>query len=124
MFLEVIVAFFIFAIGGGIAYRAFLLPESSAPVTTGVVREITVRAAKDEWRFEPEVIMANRGDKIILTAVNEDDYDHGIAIDAFGITQRMPANGTVELEFVVTELVKKNEKKFMEFFVFSMDLKF
>lgn len=89
--------------GAGIFYRAVLLPQSSVPVTTGKVREITITSQKDKWNFNPEVIEADRGDKIILTVVNEDDYDHGIAIDAFGVSQRMPANGTIKIEFVVTQ---------------------
>lgn len=44
-----------------------------------------------------------RGDKIIMTVINEDSYDHGIAIDAFGVSQRMPANGTIKIEFTVTQ---------------------
>ena len=90
-------------VAGGIVYRTFLLPEESEPVTTGKVCEITVIARKDRWMFEPEVIEAERGDKIIATIVNEDDYDHGIALDAFGVSQRMPANGTIKVEFVVTQ---------------------
>lgn len=90
-------------IGAGLAYRAFLLPESSAPVVTGKVRELTIIAKKDTWSFVPEIIEAERGDKIIATIVNEDNYDHGIAIDAFGVSQRMPANGTIKVEFVVTQ---------------------
>ena len=90
-------------IGGGIAYRAFLLPETSAPVTSGKVREITIVAKKNEWRFAPEDIEVERGDKIIATVINEDDYDHGFAIEAFGISQRMPAKSTVKVEFVVTQ---------------------
>lgn len=90
-------------VAGGVAYRAFLRPESSAPVTTGKVREITIIAKKNEWRFIPEVIEAERGDKIVATIINEDDYDHGIAIDAFGVSQRMPASGTIKVEFTVTQ---------------------
>ena len=60
-------------------------------------------AKKDAWAFEPEVIEAVRGDTIIMTVVNEDNYDHGIAIDAFGISQRMPAESTIKIEFVVTQ---------------------
>lgn len=89
--------------GAGIAYRVLLLPEASVPVTTGKVREIAIRAKKDEWRFEPEVIEAERGDTVIATIINEDTYDHGIALDAFGVSQRMPANGTITVEFVVTQ---------------------
>ena len=90
-------------IGGGIFYRTFLLSEEDKPVTTGVVREITVAAKKDQWRFEPEVIEMNQGDKVAMTLINEDSYDHGIGIDAFGISQRMPANSTIKVEFVVTK---------------------
>ena len=88
---------------GGIVYRVFLLPQKSVPVTTGKVREITIIAKQNEWRFVPEDIEAERGDKIIATVVNEDEYDHGIAIDAFGISQRMPANSTIKVEFTVTQ---------------------
>ncbi|MEK7541489.1 MAG: cupredoxin domain-containing protein [Patescibacteria group bacterium] len=90
-------------IGAGIAYRIFLLPEASVPVTTGRVREITIIAKKNEWRFVPEVLDVERGDKVIVTIINEDDYDHGISLDAFGVSQRMPANGTITVEFVATQ---------------------
>jgi len=93
----------VFIVAAGVFYRAFLLPESSVPVTTGKVREVTITARKDHWSFDPEVIDAERGDKIIATVINEDNYDHGIAIDAFGVSQRMPANGTIKVEFVVTQ---------------------
>ena len=93
----------VLAIAGGIFYRTFLLAEEDKPVTTGVVREITVAAKKDQWRFEPEVIEVDQGDKIVMTLINEDTYDHGIGIDAFGISQRMPANSTIKVEFVVTQ---------------------
>ena len=53
--------------------------------------------------FVPEIIEVTRGDKIVATIINEDIYDHGIAIDAFGISRRMPANSTIKVEFVVTQ---------------------
>lgn len=90
-------------IGVGIGYRVFLLPQTSVPVTTGKVREITITSQKNKWNFNPEIIEAERGDKIILTVINEDNYDHGISIDAFGVSQRMPADGTIKIEFVVTQ---------------------
>ena len=90
-------------VGGGIAYRVFFLAEEKVPVVSGKVKEITVHAKKDEWRFAPEDIEVERGDKIIMTVVNEDDYDHGIAIDAFGVSQRMPALATIKIEFVATQ---------------------
>ena len=87
----------------GIVYRAYFLPEESKPVETGVIREVTIIAKKNNWRFNPEIIEVDRGDRMIMTVINEDDYDHGIAIDALGITQRMPANSTIKVEFVVTQ---------------------
>lgn len=99
----VLIGIAVVIIGGGIFYRAFLLPEASMPLVTGKTREITIIARKDTWAFEPEIIEAERGDKIIATIINEDNYDHGIAIDAFGVSQRMPANGTIKVDFVVTQ---------------------
>jgi len=99
----IIIAIVAVILAGGVAYRFFLLPESSRPVETGVVREITVTTGKDQWNFFPEVIDVDQGDRIIMTIVNGDSYDHGIGIDAFGISQRMPANSTIKVEFVVTK---------------------
>jgi heme/copper-type cytochrome/quinol oxidase subunit 2 len=99
----ILIAIGIVILGGGVIYRVFLIPESSKPVITGNTREITIIAKKNEWRFLPEDIEIVRGDKIIATVINEDDYDHGIAIDAFGVSQRMPANSTIKVEFTVTQ---------------------
>lgn len=87
----------------GIGYRTYLLPEESKPVVTGEVREFTVITTKNKWEFKPDEIEVNRGDKVVMTLINEDDYDHGIAIDAFGVAQRMPARETIVLDFVVTQ---------------------
>lgn len=100
-FILIIIA--ILLIGGGVLYRVFLLPQTSVPVNTGKVREITIVSQKDHWSFDPEIIEVDRGDRVKLTVVNEDSYDHGIAIDAFGISQRMPAKGTIHIEFVATQ---------------------
>lgn len=90
-------------IAGGLLYRFYFLPPSARPVETGAVREITIIAKADEWRFLPEIIEVNRGDRVKLTVINEDSYDHGLAVDAFGISQRMPAKETIRLEFVATQ---------------------
>ena len=93
----------ILILSGGVVYRLFLLPEELRPVTTGVVREITVTTGVNQWNFFPETIEVDRGDKIIMTLINKDSYDHGIGIDAFGVSQRMPAKSTITLDFVVTQ---------------------
>lgn len=89
--------------GGGLAYKIFGVKESDRPQTTGEIRKVTITAKKNQWRWEPESFQAVQGDKIILTVINEDDYDHGIAIEAFGVSQRIPANGKIIAEFVVTQ---------------------
>lgn len=89
-------------IAGGVGFR-YMSGTKRTPVDTGVIREFTVTAKKDQWKFEPDVIDVNQGDKIILTIINEDKYDHGIAIDAFGVSQRIPALGTIKVEFVATQ---------------------
>lgn len=87
----------------GVLYRVFLLPASSVPVTSGKIKNFTIIAKQNEWRFIPEEIEVERGDKVILEVINEDEYDHGLAIDAFGVTQRMPAKSTIRVEFVATQ---------------------
>jgi len=91
-------------VGGGVVYKKFLQPKGDAPVNTGVVKEFTIISQKDKWNFNPEVIEVQRGDRVKLTIVNEDSYDHGFALTAYGISQRMPANGTIHVEFVASQL--------------------
>lgn len=93
---------FVLLIAGGVAFRSFSGDEGK-PMSTGVVKEITLVAVKDQWRFEPDDIEVNQGDKVVLTIINEDIYDHGIAIDAFGVSERIPALGTIEIDFVATQ---------------------
>ena len=98
-----IIASIILILAVGLSYKLFLRPKSSNPVVSGKTLEITIIAKKDEWRFVPSEIEVNRGDKVIATIINEDAYDHGIAIDAFGVSQRMPANSTIRVEFTATQ---------------------
>lgn len=86
----------------GVLYKQFV-GSSDAPIETGVVREFTVASKKLEWRFEPEEIEVDQGDRVIMTVINEDNFDHGVAIDALGVSQRLPANGTIKIEFVATK---------------------
>jgi len=99
----IILGVVILIVAGGVVWRAFFLSEEAKPQTTGVVREITITAKQNQWRFVPEEIEVNRGDTVILTVINEDEYDHGIGIDSFGISQRMPANSAIKVEFVATQ---------------------
>lgn len=100
----ILIGISILIIGGGIFYRTVLLSEADRPVETGVVRNFKIVAKKNEWRWEPEIIEVERGDRLKIEMKNEDDYDHGLAIDAFGVSQRMPAKSTINVEFVATQL--------------------
>jgi len=100
----VILSISILIIAGGILYRNFILSEGDLPVETGVIREFTIIAEKNKWAFKPEEIEIDRGDKVVLTIINEDAYDHGFAIDALGISQRMPANSTIKVDFIASQL--------------------
>ncbi len=91
-------------VASGVAYRAFFIPDSQKPVDTGSTKEITITILKNSWVFEPEDIYATRGDTLKLKFVNEDDYDHGVGIDAYGVSQRIPARATLDVPpFVVTK---------------------
>ncbi len=83
---------------GGVVYRLKNPPATCPP--TGVAREVTIIARKDKWLFEPELIELDCGDLVKATVVNEDSYDHGIAINFYGIDVRMPANSTKSFEFM------------------------
>lgn len=84
-------------VASGVGYRAFLLPDSQKPVDTGVMKEFTVTILKNTWSFVPEVIDVDLGDTVKLKFVNEDDYDHGVGIDAYGVSQRIPARATLDV---------------------------
>ncbi len=99
----VILIIMVLILGSGFGYTKFFQRESSKPIETGIIKEFTIVAKKQTWSFAPSLIEVNQGDRINLTVVNEDDYDHGIAIEAFGVSQRIPANGTIKVSFVATQ---------------------
>ena len=99
----IILIILVLIITGGFAYKKFFEKESAKPMETGVVKEFTIRVKKLERRFDPERIEVNQGDRINLTIINEDDFDHGFSVDAFGISQRIPAKSTIHISFVVTQ---------------------
>ena len=94
-------------IGGGIAYKAQNTEsrdQRANAVSQGQVREIVVTLTKDRWEFKPDIIEVDQGDIVRMSFVNEDTYDHGVQIDAYGVSQRIPANSTAVIpEFVATK---------------------
>ena len=94
-------------VGGGVAYKSTnkeSQQQTANAVAQGKIREITVTATKNRWEFKPDMIEVDQGDTVRLSFVNEDSYDHGVQIDAYGVSQRIPANSTAIIpEFVATK---------------------
>lgn len=88
-------------VGGGLVYKGATDTDSCE----GKGKDLTfnVVSKKLEWRFEPETITVEKCDRIKMNVSNEDDFDHGVAIDAFGISQRLPALGQINIDFVASK---------------------
>jgi plastocyanin len=103
----IIIIVLVVLIGGGMAYKSQnkeSRDQTANAVAQGKVREITVTALKDRWEFIPATIEVDQGDTVRLTFVNQDSYDHGVQIDAYGVSQRIPANSTAIIpEFIATK---------------------
>lgn len=89
-------------VGGGVIFSA-KTDTDNCTAGMGIDRDITVISRKLEWRFDPEVITVDKCDRVHLRVMNEDNFDHGVAIDALGISQRLPANGTIDINFVASK---------------------
>jgi heme/copper-type cytochrome/quinol oxidase subunit 2 len=86
--------------GTGYGFSKIKKPSENVVASTGNEVHITIRAVRDEWRWDMENVKVKAGDTVILTLINEDDYDHGIGLEGYGISERMPANRTIVIEFV------------------------
>lgn len=94
--------FAVLLLGSGYVYREFYRPAGVGGVApTGRVVEINMRVVKNTWRWDPPVIYAQAGDKVVLHITNEDTYDHGFAIDVFGVNRRLFPERTTTVEFNV-----------------------
>lgn len=89
-------------VGGGVIFSMQTDTDNCTP-DMGTKREISVVSRKLEWRFDPEVITVEKCDRVTLKVSNEDNFDHGVAIDALGISQRLPANGSIVVDFVASK---------------------
>ncbi len=66
------------------------------PQGSDEIKEFTMTARK--WKFEPNEIIVNKGDKVRLT-VTSIDMAHGIAISDYGINEYLSPGQTVDIEF-------------------------
>ena len=97
--------FGIVLIATGVIYQNFYRPPSVGPVKeTGRVVDIVMRSKESQWRWDPPVVRAKAGDRIRLKVFNEDSYDHGIAVEAFGINKRLFPRRETIVEFVASRV--------------------
>lgn len=88
----------------GIGYQKFYgagsicTRETARPVTVDMVTQ------KDSWTFSPNPINVKHCDDVTLKIYNEDDYDHGFAVDSFGINARLQPKMTTEIKFFASQI--------------------
>ena len=96
--------FAIFLIVTGIIYQLFYRPPELAPVkASGKAVEISIRIEKNQWNFNPKEIKVEAGDAVVLKIFNEDTYDHGFALEAFGVNKRLFPLRETSIEFVASK---------------------
>lgn len=89
-------------IGAGMIFSA-KTDTDNCTADMGVDKDITVVSKRLEWRFDPEEITVEKCDRVHIKVINEDNFDHGFAIDALGISQRLPASGSIDVNFVASK---------------------
>lgn len=103
---------FVFAVlllfSGYIYANFYRPPEISRSEFTGNTVEIDMRVLKDKWKWSPDIIKVKAGDKVRIRIYNEDDYDHGFALDVFGINRRLFPKETTVVEFIASNKGKFN----------------
>lgn len=98
----IIAIFAAILIGAGITYNIYFRAPETAPIKpTGNVVEINITANKNKWN--PTLITVKAGDTVKINLINEDPYDHGFAIEAFGINKRMFAKQNTSIEFIASK---------------------
>lgn len=94
-----------FVIVSGVVYQNFYRPAEIAPVPpSGTVLDVKVRVLENDWKWEPDVIEAKVGDTVVLNIFNEDSYDHGFALEAFGINKRLFPKRETRIEFTASKV--------------------
>lgn len=95
--------FAVLLLSSGFVYQTFYRPAEIGGIeSSGRIVEIDMRVLKNQWKFEPGVIKAQPGDKVVLHIYNEDDYDHGFAIDVFGVNRRLFPERETSVEFIAS----------------------
>jgi len=77
--------------------------QQIAPVQPAPAEEpakvVDVNMIAKQFEFDPSVITVNRGDTVRIH-VRSIDVTHGFALPEYGISERLPPNQAVDIEFV------------------------
>jgi plastocyanin len=106
-YIIIVIVVVIFLVGG-VIFKNVKKDSGNSVAATGKEVNITIRAVKNEWRWDVTNIQVNAGDKINFTFINEDDYDHGIGMDGYGVNEKMPAGKTTTRSVTATRKGKFN----------------
>jgi len=100
-----IAAFGGFMLLTGVIYQQFYRPLELSPASeSGRVVEIAMRVRENSWSWDPAEVVVAPGDRVILKIFNEDTYDHGFALEAFGINKRLFPKRETVIEFVASKV--------------------
>jgi heme/copper-type cytochrome/quinol oxidase subunit 2 len=118
-----LVVFSVLLLLSGYVYQQFYRPASVGGFqSSGRQVEINMRVVQNTWRWQVDTIQISHngekghlqtfppiaeqatiriqpGDKVKLHVYNEDTYDHGFAIDVFGVNRRLFPKSTTTIEF-------------------------
>ena len=101
-FLQLLI-FAVFLITSGVVYQNYYRPPGIGPIkASGRVVDIEMRALENKWKWQPDEIRVKGGDLVRLKIFNEDNYDHGFAIEAFGINKRLFPRRETDIEFIAS----------------------
>lgn len=101
-FLQLLI-FGVLVIASGIVYQNYYRPIGIGSIkASGNVVEIEMHAKENQWKWDPEEIKVKAGDLVRLKIFNEDSYDHGFAIEAFGVNKRLFPRRETVVEFVAS----------------------
>lgn len=73
---------------------------------SGEIKEFNITA--NNWKFTPQTITVNQGDKVILN-IKSIDATHGISLNNFGISEQLNPGEEKTIEFIAN---KKGEFSF------------
>lgn len=100
--------FIVFAgllIASGVVYQNYYRPAELGPAEwNGNEVRVQMRSLENQWKFEPDILTVRKGDKVILDIYNEDSYDHGFAIQSFGVESRLFPKRSTHIEFIAANV--------------------